>query len=423
MKEDFLHYIWKFKKFSTNNLKTESGETLEVISLGTHNLLAGPDFLNAQLRIDGQHWAGNVEIHEKSSFWYAHHHEKDEAYTNVILHVVWEHNTEVFSKNNSPIATLVLKNILQKETLISYQALINKSSSFVNCESEVTEIDSFFRNRWLERLYVERLNDKSKLILQKLKESKNDWEAVLYKMLLKNFGLKINGEAFFELSEELPFSILRKNRDSVLTVEALLFGVSNMLEVECADQYFIDLKEEYKYLESKYALKKSHLTPAYFKLRPYNFPTIRLAQIASLYNKEVNLFQQLVSCNELENYYTIFDVSASNYWEQHYTFGKETTSSKIKKLSKSFIDLLIVNTILPLKFCYLKATGEDASESIFLMIEKIKKEDNRIINSFDKIGFKTNTALGSQAQLQLYNNYCSKNKCLQCEIGVKLMNR
>jgi len=423
LKEDFLHYIWKFKKFSTNNLKTESGETLEVISLGTHNLLAGPDFLNAQLRIDGQHWAGNVEIHEKSSFWYAHHHEKDEAYTNVILHVVWEHNTEVFSKNNSPIATLVLKNILQKETLISYQALINKSSSFVNCESEVTEIDSFFRNRWLERLYVERLNDKSKLILQKLKESKNDWEAVLYKMLLKNFGLKINGEAFFELSEELPFSILRKNRDSVLTVEALLFGVSNMLEVECADQYFIDLKEEYKYLESKYALKKSHLTPAYFKLRPYNFPTIRLSQIASLYNKEVNLFQQLVSCNELENYYTIFDVSASNYWEQHYTFGKETTSSKIKKLSKSFIDLLIVNTILPLKFCYLKATGEDASESIFLMIEKIKKEDNRIINSFDKIGFKTNTALGSQAQLQLYNNYCSKNKCLQCEIGVKLMNR
>ncbi|MEH6705171.1 MAG: DUF2851 family protein [Galbibacter orientalis] len=418
-----MHYIWKFKKFSTNNLKTESGETLEVISLGTHNLLAGPDFLNAQLRIDGQHWAGNVEIHEKSSFWYAHHHEKDEAYTNVILHVVWEHNTEVFSKNNSPIATLVLKNILQKETLISYQALINKSSSFVNCESEVTEIDSFFRNRWLERLYVERLNDKSKLILQKLKESKNDWEAVLYKMLLKNFGLKINGEAFFELSEELPFSILRKNRDSVLTVEALLFGVSNMLEVECADQYFIDLKEEYKYLESKYALKKSHLTPAYFKLRPYNFPTIRLSQIASLYNKEVNLFQQLVSCNELENYYTIFDVSASNYWEQHYTFGKETTSSKIKKLSKSFIDLLIVNTILPLKFCYLKATGEDASESIFLMIEKIKKEDNRIINSFDKIGFKTNTALGSQAQLQLYNNYCSKNKCLQCEIGVKLMNR
>ena len=423
MKEDFLHYIWKFKKFSTNNLKTESGETLEVISLGTHNLLAGPDFLNAQLRIDGQHWAGNVEIHEKSSFWYAHHHEKDEAYTNVILHVVWEHNTEVFSKNNSPIATLVLKNILQKETLFSYQALINKSSSFVNCESEVTEIDSFFRNRWLERLYVERLNDKSKLILQKLQESKNDWEAVLYKMLLKNFGLKINGEAFFELSEELPFSILRKNRDSVLTVEALLFGVSNMLEVECADQYFIDLKEEYKYLESKYALKKSHLTPAYFKLRPYNFPTIRLSQIASLYNKEVNLFQQLVSCNELENYYTIFDVSASNYWEQHYTFGKETTSSKIKKLSKSFIDLLIVNTILPLKFCYLKATGEDASESIFLMIEKIKKEDNRIINSFDKIGFKTNTALGSQAQLQLYNNYCSKNKCLQCEIGVKLMNR
>lgn len=423
MKEDFLHYIWKFKKFSTNNLKTENGETLEIISLGTHNLLAGPDFLNAQLRIDGQHWAGNVEIHEKSSYWYAHHHEKDEAYTNVILHVVWEHNTEVFSKNNFPIATLVLKNILQKETLFSYQALINKSATFVNCENQVAGIDSFFRNRWLERLYVERLNDKSKLILQRLQESKNDWEAILYKMLLKNFGLKINGEAFFELSEELSFSILRKNRDSVLSVEALLFGTSNMLEEECTDQYFIDLKEEYKYLESKYALKKSHLTPAYFKLRPYNFPTIRLSQIAALYNKEVNLFQQLVSCNELESYYTIFDVSASNYWSEHYTFGKETTSVKIKKLSKSFIDLLIVNTILPLKFCYLKAMGEDASESIFLMIEKIKKEDNRIINSFDKIGFKTNTALGSQAQIQLYNNYCRKNKCLQCEIGVKLMNR
>lgn len=421
MKEDFLHYIWKFKKFPEKDLITDNGEKIAIISLGQHNLHSGPDFLNAQLRINDLHWVGNVEIHEKSSFWYAHNHENDSAYSNVILHVVWEHDIDVFNKNNEVIPTLALKNIVHSETLLSYNQLLYGKQKFINCEKQLEAIPSFFIDRWMGRLYIDRLQEKSEFIIRALQQCKNDWESVLFKMLLRNFGLKINGEAFFEISNKLPFSVIRKNSTSNFTLETLLFGVAGMLNDESVSQYYISLKKEYKYLKKKYTLEQSTLAPEYFKLRPYNFPTIRLSQLAALYSKETNLFQQLMECDKLESYYKIFEVSASNYWDSHYTFNKESPSKRVKKASKQFINLLIVNTIIPLKFCYGNYKGKDVTEEVLNLMGGIKKEKNSIVGSFENIGFDVKSALGSQSLLQLYNEYCTKNKCLHCEIGVKLI--
>ncbi|MCX2679704.1 DUF2851 family protein [Galbibacter sp. EGI 63066] len=421
MKEDFLHYIWKFKKLPTSQLSTEEGENITLISIGTHNRNAGPDFLNAQLRIGEQHWAGNVEIHLKSSDWYLHNHEKDPAYNNVILHVVWEHDVEVFNQSNVAIPTLVLKDRVKEETLTTYQQFLHQKTGFINCEKSINTIDEFLRKRWLERLFFERLASKSAFIDQELEDATQDWEAVLFKMLMKNFGLKVNADAFHDIACHLPFSVVRKNKDNLFALEALLFGVSGLLEGESVDTYFTTLKKEYTYLKKKYQLTNSSVAVQFFKLRPSNFPTIRLSQIAALYHKESSLFQQLMQAKSPAALYELFQVSASTYWDTHYTFDKESKTQRKKKLTRNFIDLLIVNTVVPLKFCYAKSKGEDANEALLKLIEGVKKEENTIISSFENTGLLPSSALESQGLLQLYNNYCTKNKCLQCEIGVKLM--
>lgn len=283
MQEDFLHYVWKHKAFSSILLKTASGESIVILKLGEHNHNSGPDFFNAQLNIDSQLWAGNVEIHIKSSDWYVHGHEKDKAYDNVILHVVWEHDTEVFRSDNSVIPTLELKQYVDVNLLTNYKALI-QSKSWINCETHYPEVDDFILNNWIERLYIERLERKSNDILKLLKESKNDWEAVLFKMLLKNFGLKVNGEAFFSLANSVDYTIIRKLQNNILDLEALLFGQASLLEDDVQELYFLDSKERYQYLVQKFQLNNQGVLPLqFFRLRPPNFPTIRLSQFANLF--------------------------------------------------------------------------------------------------------------------------------------------
>ncbi|QLE01673.1 DUF2851 family protein [Galbibacter sp. BG1] len=421
MKEDFLHYIWKFKKFEHSRLKIHTGEVLEIISLGTHNHHSGPDFLNAQLKIGNQHWAGNVEMHLKSSMWFAHHHEKDSAYNNVILHVVWEHDVEVFNQSNVQIPTLVLKDLVNNRTLLSYRNLVASHKKFINCETHISEVDPFLRERWLERLYFERLKKKSDFIDKELLISKNDWEAVLFKLLLKNFGSKINGEAFETIAAHLPFTVFRKNTHSLQNLEALLFGISNLLPTDVIDVYPQTLQEEYKYLKVKFSLAETAITPEFFKLRPYNFPTLRLAQIAALYHKEQNLFQKIMETKKVEKFYRIFNVVASPYWDDHFTFRKETPLVRKKKLSKELVDLLLINTIIPLKFCFAKHAGKDINEEIIEILRTLKSEKNNLVDKFKNLQLPVRSSLESQAVLELYHNYCSKNKCLHCEIGVQLI--
>mgnify|MGYP000296505295 CR=1 FL=1 len=358
MKEDFLHYLWKFKKFDSLNLKTFNGEIITILSVGQYLELSGPDFFNAQITIGHQKWAGNVEIHLKSSDWYVHHHETDAAYENVILHVVWEHDTEIFRKNNTEIPVLELKKYVDALTIANYQSLMLQKS-WIFCEKQIKEIDSFLFENWQERLFFERLERKSNPMQQLLQETENDWEAVLFCLLAKNFGLNTNGEIFLKIAKSIPFSIIRKENFELQNLEALIFGTSGLLASEKEDAYFKDLQFRYLYLLHKYQLEKPILEPVhFFKHRPDNFPTIRLSQLAGLYHSQQNLFSKIIGFNSVANIYQILAVSASLYWQNHYQFDRESPKKK-KGLSKSFIDLIIINTIISLQFAYAKSQGKE----------------------------------------------------------------
>jgi len=409
MKEDFLHYLWKFKKFDTLNLKTFNGEEITIINVGQYLELAGPDFFNAQITIGNQKWAGNVEIHLKSSDWYVHHHERDGAYENVILHVVWEHDTEIFRSNNTEIPVLELKKYVDKTTIENYQSLMTPKS-WIFCEKQLKDVDGFALKNWQERLFFGRLERKSKPIYELLEQTNNDWEAVLFCLLSKNFGLNTNGETFLKIAQAIPFSIIRKESFEVENLEALFFGNAGLLDMEKEDNYFKDLKFRYFYLLHKYKLEKKNIElPQFFKHRPDNFPTIRLSQLANLYHGQQNLFSKISAANSVGVIYGILEISASNYWQNHYQFDKESPKKK-KKLSKSFIDLIVINTIIPLQFAYAKSQGKEISEVLIQLLNEVAPEKNAIMDKFSSFGIKSKNAFESQSLLQLKNEYCNKNR-------------
>ena len=424
MREDLLHFIWKTNKLHSTRLSTTRKEQLIIHKAGQHNLNSGPDFFNSKIEIDNQLWAGNVEIHLKSSDWYAHGHETNEKYDNVILHVVWEDDVAVFRKDNTEIPTLELKDIVPSTLLLGYKKLLqNSKKKFINCENDFKTVDDFLLANWLERLYIERLEQKAALIFNLLKTSNNDWEQVLFSMLLKNFGSKINGKAFLSISKSLDFSIVRKLQNNTTSLESVLLGMFGLLEKEIFyDEYYNQLRKEYSFQKTKFKLNNLGVEkPDFFGLRPNNFPTIRLSQFANLYAKNKNLFSKLIELLEVKDYYNLFDIEASSYWRNHFTFGKESKISK-KRLTKNFIDLIIINTIVPLKFSYAKSLGKDVSSELISLMENLGAEKNSIVKRFDALGKKTQTAFSSQAKLQLYNNYCTFNQCLKCKIGNSLLN-
>ncbi|WP_093025635.1 DUF2851 family protein [Pustulibacterium marinum] len=421
MKEDFLHFLWRFKKLSLNNLKTSLGESVEIQKFGSYNTLAGPDFFNASLVIAGQHWVGNVEMHLKSSDWFAHGHEKDPNYNNVILHVVWEDDVEIFNANNQPVPTLLLKDYVSHDLLNSYQKFIYHSYSFINCENEITSVDDFILSNWKERLFIERLEQKSILIKELLSKSKNNWEAVLFQLLMKNFGGNINGESFLSIAQSFEFATFQKSTQSLKQLESLLFGQALLLTSEIPSSYEKSLQDEYKFLKSKFQLSNlGVLSPQFFKLRPPNFPTIRLSQLANLYASHSQIFSLLMTTTNRSDLQHVLKVSTSEFWNTHYTFSKE--SKRVKKtVSDAFINLIIINTIIPLQFCYQQSKGKLDTEILLKLAEEIPSEKNTVINNFSKLKIASNSAKDSQSLLQLYKQYCSKTRCLHCAVGTKLM--
>jgi len=423
MKENLLHFIWKLQLFSYKKLLSTTGESIQVITPGLYNFNTGPDFLNAKIEIGKQLWAGNIEIHINSSDWYIHNHEIDENYDSVILHVVWEHDVEVFRKSNAIIPTLELKSYISKELLDNYQKLFSANKKWINCENEISKVDYFVLSHWKERLYFERLAKKAGLISEILKKTENNWEAILFVLLAKNFGLKINGDSFLNFANSFDFSIVRKVSSDLVQLEALFFGQAGLLYNECESSYFENLKKEYEFLQVKYKLKPiSKGQVQYFRLRPNNFPTIRLSQLASLYHLNQNMFSKVIEIQTLDGFYDLFNVATSDFWKTHYTFENESKKSN-KKLSKAFIDLLLINTIIPLKFMHLKSLGKHDFSEILDVIEAIKPEKNSIISKFDTLKIKSSNAFDSQALLQLKNEYCNKQLCLECEIGKELLNK
>ncbi|MDN6280336.1 MAG: DUF2851 family protein [Psychroflexus sp.] len=424
MNEDFLHYVWQYQKFDTLHLKTTKGEALHVIQKGQHNKSgSGPDFKEAILKIGDQKWAGQVEIHRQSSDWYAHHHERDTNYDNVILHAVWYDDVEVFDANQNPIPTLIISDCVQSKALENYQALLSHSGQrWINCANDFHSFSDFTFENWLERLYIERLEVKSQVIQQLLAASKNHWDAVCFQYLARNFGLNTNGEQFLKIAESINYKIIQKLQAQPHQIEALLFGQSGLIPNQVEHPDVKRYQQDYVFLKEKYQLTPRQEKLEFFRLRPSNFPSLRLAQLAALLAKKNHLCERMLQVNSQQEARDFFKIELSDFWKTHYTFQKESKKSS-KKLSRSFVDLMVINTIVPLKFAYHQHFGQlDFEKQIFPLISAIKPERNSIVTTFEKLRHhKMKSAVQSQALIHLKKNYCDQNRCLSCNFGLKLV--
>lgn len=419
MKEDFLHYLWKHKKIPQKMTLT-CGKNLYIESFGEQNWLSGADFFNARLQIGEQLWAGNVEMHLKSSYWYAHKHEQDPNYNNVILHVVWEHDVEVFNLNGQIIPTLELKNQIDTKLVEDYRKLLFSQNHFINCESSYSKIQKSVSANWHKDLFVQRLEQKADYVQSLLTQSHSNWEKTLFLMLLKNFGGVVNGEAFLAMGDKIDFSIIRKEKHNPLYLESLFLGLSGLLSVDCQDKYFKETLQRFRYLQRKYVLSEACVQVQFSKLRPQGFPTIRLSQIAQLYENTDGLFSKVIDLQNVIEGKKLFEVSTSTFWQTHYTFGK-LSAKTTKRVSNSLIERIWINTIIPVKYLYFKHLGKNISDKLIDDLRCIPPEKNNIIGCFESIGADINSAFDTQVLLQQYKNYCQKNHCLDCAMGLFLL--
>lgn len=421
MQEDFLHYIWKFRKFCSPKLKTSSGEFIQVINPGIHNFNSGPDFIGALVEIDEIKWAGNIELHINSSDWIKHNHSLDSNYESVILHVVWNHDIEIQRLDGTYIPVLELKNIVKESVYVSYKNFSQYPHKWLPCENQIHLVKPIVKIKWLERLYFERLEYKSEKILEYYQNNNNDWEATLFKLLIENFGIKINQASFLSIAESLPFEVYRKLFNNLGWLEAVLFGQAKLLNSPLSDDYQTELFNNYNFLKQKFKISnQSFVNVTFFRLRPQSFPPVRLSQFANLYVKHKSIFSNLINCKTLYNYYELFDVKASSYWKTHYNFGKKSNKRKTQ-LTTSFIDKIILNTILPLKYVYCKTSGKTNNEEIIKLIYELKSETNSILKKYSSIGISSKNAMESQALIHLNHFYCNKKKCLKCDFGVNII--
>ncbi|WP_228852252.1 DUF2851 family protein [Aegicerativicinus sediminis] len=394
MNEDFLYFLWKFQKIELPNLLTTNGLSIQVIHPGYLNLHSGPDFFNAHLVISGQEWAGNVEMHLKSSDWFLHGHQSDPAFENVILHVVWEHDKEIYHKDGSLIPVLELKEKTPKSILQNYLRLQDQKSRWIYCENEFPSVPDFILDNWLQKLFIERLEEKSKMVYCELDRTNGNWEGVLFRILAKAFGTKVNAESFLSIARSLDFKLIQKISHSELQLIAVLLGRAGLLAKVDNNAKLVS---EFNFLSHKFKLDNFPIIdPKYFRLRPNNFPHLRLMQFAKLYANNSNLFQKLIQTHELN---------------QILYFLKSTG------LTRSFSEHLIVNAIIPVKFCYAKEFENGADDIILSWMEELSVEKNNISNNFLNLKNIGENALNSQSFLQLYNNYCTDKKCLNCDIG------
>ena len=419
-KEDFLHYIWKFQKYDLKSLKTEDGKKITIIHPGYHNDNAGPDFLNARIKIDKNLWAGSIEIHKYSSEWKKHKHHLDPAYDNVILHVVYVDDKPVLYKNQKPIPTLVLKKRITKDKIEKYHNLLF-NPNWIPCGAKIKTVDQVIKSFWLTRMTTERLEEKTKRILPSLEILKNDWDKLCYQLVAQYFGLKVNNEAFKRLIESIPFDVILKCRSDLKTIEALLLGHANLLQLG-NDQYSQELQREYNFLAKKFKLHKMLAHEWKFsRMRPGNFPGLRIAQLAQVMHREGRIFKKILHANNLEELRILFSATASSYWNEHYRIGK-LSNTKLKKIGMKTIDILIINVAIPLIFSYgMKTDNQEYIEKAISLMEKIPAEQNKIIKKWISSDLKPKNAAESQALLFLKRNYCDEYKCLSCAIGNKVM--
>ena len=423
MKEDFLHFVWRLQRFRPKGLVTTTGETIEIINYGIHNHNAGPDFLNARLRIGDTLWAGNIEMHLRSSEWLAHQHQKDKAYENVILHVVLEEDTIIRHTDGERIPCLNLRPYLPVGLAKQYLRLLH-NENWIPCQHQLYTVPSVTRSLWLDRLLVERLEERTAVMAARLQRNQGDWATTFYQSLAWGFGLKVNADPYLMLAESLPLKTLLRHKNSLLQIEALLFGQAGMLGLDFNDDYPNQLKKEYDFLRKKY-----NLTPIastlwkYMRMRPANFPSVRIAQFATLIFRTGHLFSKMLVAKNLKEIEHAYVVELSNYWQTHFRFDKESKKST-KTLGKARIHLLVINIIAPFLFLYGKEKDDQQYKDRALqLLEDIPAERNTIISQWNELGLDAEQAAQSQALLQLKNHYCDKKRCLDCAIGCNILKK
>ncbi len=413
MTEDFLHYLWQNGLF-TDSLSTTLGEPIQIISPGYHNFNSGPDFSDARLIISNTKWAGNVEIHINSSDWFKHGHQHDESYKNVVLHVVYNHDSDA-NPAGMPVCELAGKINLQ--LFEAYQKFLQESD-FVPCIGEIKNISEIDLTLWLERMLIEKLQKKADFINEALERSQTDWEEAFYQMVARSFGFSINSLPFEMLSRSLPYKILIKHSNSLFQTEALIFGQAGLLSQDLIDPYAQSLFSEYNFLRKKYKLVPiSSSLWKFLRLRPVNFPTIRLAQFAALIHKSGGKLFDIISLPTVDEMQEAMKVKPSDYWLNHYIFDNPSTT-KSGNLGKSAVYLIIINAVLPFIFVYGSSNGDDNKcHKALSLFDQIPGERNSTIEKWAKAGIKVQSAFQTQALMGLKTCYCDKKKCLQCRIG------
>ena len=420
MTEEFIHYLWKFRLLFAN-LKLVSGEPITILDPGIHNTDSGPDFFSARIRIGETTWAGNIEIHLKSSLWYEHKHHKDKAYENVILHVVHVADEVVRTQKNLPLPTLAVGNQYNASIFECYKRFMT-SRNWIACENIINEAERFVVNSWLDRMLFERLETKAAGITAQLRFNKNDWERTFYEFLARNFGFKVNALPFDLLAKSIPLKYLAKHHGNLMKTEAFFFGQAGLIPLKTREEYPANLLTEYRFLQSKYRLipMDAHLW-RFMRLRPSNFPTIRISQFAGLINRSSHLFSGVLEATTLRELMALFEVTVSGYWTEHFRFGKKS-AARNKSLGTESIRLIIVNTVIPFIFVY----GQTRSDQRLIdrclrFLEQIPGESNRITRKWETLGMSCRTSFNTQALLHLKSEYCSAKKCLSCSIGNELL--
>ena len=424
MSESFIHYLWQYQYFNKHDLVTSDGEPVSIFHPGYRNSHAGPDFLDVRLRIGDMEWSGSVEIHIDASGWVHHRHDHDAAYDNVVLHVVWNNDKAVTRTDGSILPTLELKNRVEHDLLLRYKKLVGNPEE-IPCTPSFRNVTRLTIFSTLDRALMERLERKAKNVFDLLKRNQNNWEETCYQLLARNFGFKVNADPFLQLAQSLPYKLLLKHLDKPACVEALVFGQSGFLEEsDASDEYIRVLRREHAALSHKYSLQTRQLNRAQWKflrLRPANFPTIRLAQFASLLQKQKNIVSKLLEATSYEELRAIFSVRQSDYWQNHYQAGK-ISRDEIAMLGDMSIDNIIVNTVVPLLAVYGKLKDDGSYlERAVAIVQQVPAEWNIITRRWTTTGIKPASAFDSQALIELYTNFCSKHRCLDCNIGASLL--
>ncbi len=424
MKEAFLQYLWRNRMFDFLHIKTTAGESLKIIFPGFPNTDAGPDFKQAIIQIEEVKWAGDVEIHIRSSDWYRHKHQLDEKYKSVALHVVYEHDMDVERLPQELYPTLELKPYIPLEMFERYQKLVD-SLDLLSCRGCLDSVDQIYFHSMISTAVMERLLRKQRAIKETLLQCQYDWNETLYRQLAISFGFKTNATAFELLARSLPWKVIVKHADSSLQVSALIFGQAGMLELPHVDAYYDGLKYEYDYLRYKYQLDpigEYHWN--LLRLRPSNFPCVRLGQFAMLLYKSAKEMTQWVQSPTIEYFTEIFSVEADDYWRTHYHFGKPTNQPHSVSLGSTAVHLLLINVVIPMLFAFHRSVGDDRQlEAVVSMLEKLPFENNRRTRLFQGTPFPQKSALDSQALLELLHGYCTEKRCIECGIGEQIVRR